>query len=83
MNETLTDIGRRINECFVYVKENISLEELAEFQEYISEQEALMPLLQPTAWRNGGSKGLQLAGQRVKLLKNLLEAEEKLLEGAK
>lgn len=79
MNEKLTDIGRRINKCFMYLKANISLEELSEFEQYIEKEEVLMPLLLTTAYINGGSKALELVKQRVALLKNLLEKEEKLI----
>ena len=83
MNEKLTDVGRRIDKCFIYIKTNISLDELADFGQYIKEQETLMPLLQTTAYNNGGYEALELVKQRIESLKNLLEAEEKLLKEAK
>lgn len=82
MNERLIGIGRRIEQCFIYVKGNISLNELAEFQKYLTEQETLMPLLQTTTYNSGGYDALELVKTRVEPLKNLLEAEEELLKGA-
>ena len=83
MNAELIRGGRLINECFVHIKTTISLEELTEFQDYITEQDALMPLLQPTAYNNGGHAALKFVRQRAISLKNLLEAEEKLLKETK
>ena len=86
MNADLILIGGRIADCFAFVKENISLEELAEFQKYMSQQEALLPLLQPTAYMSGGGNALELARQRVEPLRAMLETlevEKKLLEEAK
>ena len=82
MNAELIRIGGLINECFAHIKATISLEELTEFQNYITEQDALMPLLQTTAYNNGGAVALNFVRQRATSLKNLLEEEEKLLKEA-
>lgn len=69
----LNNIGNRINLCISIVETTISIEELNEFQKYIDEQEAIFPLLNPTAYMAGGSDALSLANKRVKALKNLLK----------
>ena len=86
MNADLNLIGGRIADCFAFVKANLSLEELNEFQKHLSEQEALFPLLQPTAYMDGGGNAMALARERVEPLRAMLETieiEKKLLEGAK
>ena len=82
MNEPLTDTGKRINECFECIKVRISLNELAEFLEYLTEREALMPLPQTDTFNSDGFDVLGLVRRRVESLKNLLESEEKLLKEA-
>ena len=82
MNKPLTDLGKRINECFECIKVRISLNELSGFLEYLTEQEASMPLLQTNTHNYDGFDVLRLVRRRVESLKNLLEAEEKLLKEA-
>lgn len=69
----LNNIGNRINLCISVVERLISIEELNEFQKFIDEQEAIFPLLNPTAYMACGCDALSLANKRVKALKNLVE----------
>ena len=72
----LADIGTRIDLCVCVIHTSISLSELAEFEQYLTEQDTLMPLLQTTYYMKGGDKQLDLARQRLNALKNLLEIKK-------
>lgn len=67
--DELRDIGRRINECFLDVKTNMTTDDLDRFDAYINEQEVLMPLLQPTKFRDGGSGAMTHTKERIAALR--------------
>lgn len=83
MSKTLTYIEKRIDKCFAHLIATISVNELNEFkkhieEKYIEESELLIPLL-----GTNQSETLESLRQRVELLKNVLEAEEKRIKEVK
>jgi hypothetical protein len=82
----LTVIGAKINTCFDVIAAAVTCtgltrEDLEEFRRYLAEQDVMMPLTDPTTWKNGGEKMIQLAGKRtdvlLKVLPRLPETQEK------
>lgn len=76
MTENLRDIGKRINNCFVFVEDTITAEELTEFIEYVTTQEASAPLFSPTAYMsmtNEHPNIFSVVKQRAETLKKVLE----------
>lgn len=71
MNETLIEIKKRINECFKCVRGNISMFELIEFEEYLNEQQLLIPSSERD-YRNTDYQNLKMIQHRIELLKTIL-----------
>lgn len=75
--QELTAIGSKINIAFLEIAQAIERtilteEELKDFSKYLSEQDALMPLMHPTEYKNGGAEALMLVSKRVVLLQKIL-----------
>lgn len=74
--QELTTIGLKINIAVTEIAQAIegtglTEEELKEFGKYLSEQDALMPLLHPTEYKNGGAEALVLVSKRVDALQKI------------
>lgn len=77
MNE-LTVIGRQINHAIKAVwNSGLSVKDLEKFEEYINHQETLTPILNPNFIQKNGFKIFDEAKERIRLLKPILELEEK------
>ena len=76
----LTAIGEKVNDSINAVWElGLSIEELGKLEDYISHQETMLPLVDPSFIQQGGFKLLNQAKKRIELLKPivLLKKEEK------
>lgn len=63
----------------IYLDAPLTLDEVDVFLEYVSQQEALLPLTDPTAYMHGGQKTLEQARERAKGFRALLlKLKEKL-----
>jgi hypothetical protein len=81
MNEDLKKIGEKIG--FVYsliepIINTINQNELNKFQNYLNTQDAIAPIFNPTYYRNQGIKEIEIARERVSLLKKLKENKWKI-----
>lgn len=78
----LIKIGVKVNYSIKAVwKQGLTIEELEKLEAYIQEQETILPLTDPILIRNGGFKFLDQAKERIKLLKPIIELEQKEKEG--
>jgi hypothetical protein len=73
----LTEIGASIDKIItesnrVLQHTGLRKEDLDTFAEYLEEQDALMPMLNPTAYMNGGAKAIPLAKARVEVVRKLM-----------
>lgn len=74
----LVEIGASIDQI---VKESnrilqhtgLTKADLAAFERYLEEQDALMPMMNPTAWMQGGAKAIPLAKARVELVRKIMD----------
>lgn len=74
----LTVIGRQINHAIKAVwNSGLSVKDLEKFEEYINHQETLTPILNPNFIQKNGFKIFDEAKERIRLLKPILELEEK------
>ena len=74
----LCDIGIRINDCFAFVKDTITAEELTKFRDYITTQEATAPFFSPIAYMSTVDKFpniFTVAKQRADALNTVLDVE--------
>ena len=74
----LTEIGASIDKIItesrrVLFHTGLQKEDLDAFADYLEEQDTLMPMLNPTAYMQGGSKGIPLAKARVEMIRKLME----------
>lgn len=69
----LEEIGTKINDAYIAVLQHITPQELNKFEDYLSTQEAMVPLLDPTGYMGGKDKMLTLCRQRVEKLKRFFE----------
>ena len=74
----LTVIGRQINHAISAVwNSGLSVKDLEKFEEYITHQETIAPMLDPTLIQKLGFKMFEEAKVRIRLLKPILKLEEK------
>jgi len=74
----LTVIGRQINHAISAVwNSGLSVKDLEKFEEYITHQETITPILNPTFIVKHGFKMFDEAKERIRLLKPILKLEEK------
>lgn len=74
----LLAIGIKINAAIEAVrKSGLSVKDLEKFEEYINHQETLTPILNPNFIQKNGFKIFDEAKERIRLLKPILELEEK------
>jgi len=74
----LTVIGRQINHAISAVwNSGLSVKDLEKFEEYITHQETITPILNPTFIVEHGFKMFDEAKERIRLLKSILKLEEK------
>lgn len=76
MNEELEHMKKHINECFVHIRQIISLRDLYECKTHIMNEELLIPCS-----RENISFQLEMLRQRVEALTDLIEAEERRMWG--
>lgn len=74
----LVEIGASIDKIItesnrVLQHTGIQKEDLDAFASYLEEQDTLMPMLNPTAYMQGGAKAIPLAKARVELVRKLME----------
>jgi hypothetical protein len=67
----LTGIGEAINGAIA--ESDLKKEDLDAFTEYLENQDVLMPLLNPTAYKRLGANGIPLAQARVEVIRKLIE----------
>jgi len=73
----LVRIGKKINKAIEAVyNSGLSIEELLEFEDYISHQETTAPLLNPGLISKHGFGMFDAARSRVKLLKEILQLRD-------
>ena len=78
----LMDIGIRINKAIGAVwNSGLSIKELEEFEAYLNHQETIVPLVDPTFIVKHGFKYFNQARERIKLLRPIIELQEKEREG--
>lgn len=78
----LMDIGIRINKAIGAVwNSGLSIKELEEFEAYISRQETVAPLLNPSFVQKHGFGMFDKAKERIKLLRLIIRLKEKEEEG--
>lgn len=78
----LVKIGAKINDSIKAVwAVGLSIEELEKLEAYINQQETLTPLLNPNFIVNFGFKLFNQAKERIKLLKPIIELQQKEKEG--
>ena len=80
--ERMAEIGGRIAECFTIIDAAVqgsclTDEDLAKFLEYVECQDALLPLFNPTLYRDAGQKTIPIARERAELLIKVKEHIEK------
>ena len=74
----LTTIGDKVNNAIEAVwKSGLNIEELEKLEEYIAKQEAILPLTDPIFIQRDGFKLLDRAKERIRLLKPIVQLEEK------
>lgn len=64
----LREIGTKIHKAYSAVIENITEEEVEKFGEYLRNQEAIMPLFDPTGYMGQKGKMLEQAKGRYRAL---------------
>ncbi len=73
----LAKIGEKINDSIEAVwKIGLTAEEVESLEDYIREQETILPLTDPTLMRQDGFKLLDQAKERIKLLKPIIELKQ-------
>ena len=77
MSDELIEIGKKINKAIMAVKSvGLTPKEISEFEEFIVHQETIQPLMNPTSF-NRTSKMIDMAKERPKVLKPIINLEEK------
>ncbi len=81
----LDKIGEKVRICFDAItaaleETGLTAEEIAQFQEYLDRQDAIMPLTDPTQYIRGGQEAIVVARERVTAVKNCLLIREIELE---
>ena len=78
----LLEIGLKINKAIEAVwKSELTIEEMEKLEEYINQQEVLTPLLNPNFIVNFGFRLFNQAKERIKLLRPIIELQQKEAEG--
>ncbi len=78
----LVKIGEKINDSIEAVwKIGLTSKEMESLEDYIREQETILPLTDPTLMRQDGFKLLSQAKERIKLLKPIIELKQIEQEG--
>lgn len=78
----LTGIGKKVNNAIEAVwKSGLSIKEVEKFEDYITHQETILPITEPTLVLNGVFKILDRAKERLKLLKPIIQLKEKEKKG--
>ena len=72
MDETLIEIKKRINECFKCIRGNTSIYELIEFENYLNEQQLLIPSSERD-YRNTDYQNLKMIQHRIETLETILK----------
>ena len=73
----LVKIGVKINDSIEAVWEiGLTAKEMEKLEDYIREQETILPLTDPTLMRQDGFKLLDQAKERIKLLKPIIELKQ-------
>jgi hypothetical protein len=75
--EELTEIGASIDKVITESKRvlqhtELKKDELDAFAQYLEEQDAMMPMLNPTAYMQGGAKAIPIAKARVEAVRKLM-----------
>ena len=74
----LIRIGKKINEVIEAVKNSgLTAKELEAFENYITHQETIAPLLNPNFIQQHGFKFFDQAKERVRLLRPIIELKDK------
>jgi len=77
MNE-LIGIGEKVNNAIEAVwKAGLNVKEIEKLEGYITHQETILPLTDPTLVQKGAFKLLDQARERMKLLKPIIQLKEK------
>ena len=72
MDETLIAIKKRINECFNCIRGTTSMYELIDFENYLNEQELLIPSSERN-YRNTDYQSLKMIQHRIEVLETILK----------
>ena len=73
----LVKIGEKINDSIEAVwKIGLTAEEVGSFENYITHQETIVPLLNPNFIQQHGFKLLDQAKERIRLLKPIIELQQ-------
>jgi hypothetical protein len=76
--DKLVKIGEKVNDAIEAVWElKLNIKEIEKLEEYIAEQETILPLTDPTLMREDGFKLLNQAKERIELLKPIIELKQK------
>ena len=80
--QDLTKIGVKVNDAIRAVwKLGLTVGDIEKLEEYLKHQETIIPLVDPTFIVNHGFKYFQQAEERIKLLKPIIELQQKEKEG--
>ncbi len=71
--ENLKEIAKKICKAYEAVANGITPNELDVFESYVSQQEVMVPLLDPTGYMRGKDKLINAARRRVEALKGFFE----------
>lgn len=82
MSAKLTKIGVKVNDAIQAVwKLGLTVKELEELEAYMAHQETILPLVDPTFIVQHGFKLFDQAEERIKLLKPIIQLQQKEKEG--
>lgn len=74
----LTKIGLKVNNAIEAVwKTRLTIKEIEELEAYMAHQETILPLVDPTFIVQHGFKLFNQAKERIKLLKPIIELQQK------
>lgn len=74
--EELNHIAKKIHLSFSYVIGALTTEELGKFADYVDKMEAILPVLDPTAYIHDESKMILEASKRLHALQAFFKALE-------
>lgn len=78
----LTKIGLKVNNAIEAVwKTGLTIKEIEQLEAYMAHQETILPLVDPTFIVQHGFKLFDQARDRIKLLKPIIELQQKEKEG--